>query len=248
MPSISFGCVHVPADLLPAVDPMAFPDVPPYLAQFGFEAEDARKWHDAGAARLDAQLVHHAEQGGHTWYTIRCALSADGTRDRQEWSVTRRMEHIRVHLHDRVREELGPKTYEERFAAAPFARRFGLPGTSSRVGAWLSALAGHVSAGRVPPTVAAQFLRFLAAPDGPVAAASAVSPSSSAVASWGASSPSSTTIGSQIESAAGPPPPLIGKDLDDDGVRAGLAANRHDVDISTFRPNGLSTGSRRGGC
>lgn len=248
MPSISFGCIPVPVDLLPAVNLMAFPDIPPYLAYFGFDAETALKWRDAGTVRLEVQLVHHSEQGGHTWYSIRCALSADNASDRQEWTVNRRLEHIRSHLYDRVREDLGPETYEQRFAALPFARRFGLPGTSTRVGAWLSALAGHVSAGRVPPTLAAQFLRFLAAPEGPMSTAGATSPASGAVASWAANSPSGSTIGSQIDSACGPAQPMIGKDLDNDGAKLGLASNRHEVDISTFKPNGLSTGGRRGGC
>lgn len=236
MPSISFGCVDVPEDLRAAVDLMAFSDIPGYLARYGFEAADAKTWSDAGAARIDARIDHHTEQEGHTWYTIRCVISSNGGA-RREWTVARRLEHVRIHLYDRVRQDLSTEVYEERFAAAPFARRFGLPGTSARVDTWLTTLSNHASSGRMPPLVVAQLLRFLAAPgvDAPDAPRN-----SSAVGQL-----ASNVFGRCVEDAAGPPPPVISKDME---FGEGLVGNRHEIDISTFDPKGLSTGSRRGGC
>merc|ERR1711957_150162 len=54
--------------------------------------------------------------------------------------------------------------YESHFAEAPFARHGGLPGTSTRLAAWLGALASCANNGALDPELHAYVLRFLHAP------------------------------------------------------------------------------------
>jgi len=226
MPSISFGSVDVPQDLLPAINLMEFPDIPEYLEKFGFDVESATKWRDA-TVKIELKLTDKKEFDRHTWYTLQCVIidpDVPGPDGRKTWSVKRRLEHLRTHLHDRVKADLGQETYDRRFGSTRFAHRLGVPGTTERVNAWLATLAGHVNAGRVPPMVCAQLMRFLAAPD----------PDGVEPPAAGGSRPCTpSVVGRPAEGAPGASSPMAPDvDAPDRGVR--------EIDISAFRPDAFS--------
>lgn len=115
--------------------------------------------------RLELGVVGHAEQRGHTWYTIDCALELPGGPARcLRWRCSRRLAQMREDLHSYVRGEVGG-AYGLHFGDTPFARKGGLPGTTARLGKWCNALAAFVSSGSATPGVMAHVLRFLDAPN-----------------------------------------------------------------------------------
>eukprot|EP00927_Polykrikos_kofoidii_P019279 TRINITY_DN18993_c0_g2_i1.p1 TRINITY_DN18993_c0_g2~~TRINITY_DN18993_c0_g2_i1.p1 ORF type:complete len:570 (-),score=84.96 TRINITY_DN18993_c0_g2_i1:482-2191(-) len=143
------------------------------LSKFGFEAVSDDEWDPRHVARVKADqqplleiaVTGHEESDGHTWYIFVCALwrpSVDF--GRVEWTVHRRLSHIREGLHDPAKARMDPKLYTEYFGSAPFATRGGLPGTTARLRSWCQAFARAVNGSVVQPGIVAFALRLL---DGP---------------------------------------------------------------------------------
>jgi hypothetical protein len=101
--------------------------------------------------------------GNHTYYTIKCELSASSPSLELTWETQKRLAALREDLHDTVKNELG-KDYPDIFAAAPFAKRGGWGGTSDRLKKWLETLADAVNKGVAPPVLVFQVLLFFEAP------------------------------------------------------------------------------------
>lgn len=85
-------------------------------------------------------------------------------KDDIQWLCRRRLCDLREDLHDRVKEYVGLPFYESHFSEAPFARHGGLPGTTARLAAWMSALAACANDGALDVVLHAYVLRFLHAP------------------------------------------------------------------------------------
>merc|ERR1712050_795626 len=71
---------------------------------------------------------------------------------------------MREHLHDIIEAALTRRVYKEHFKETPFARHFGPPGTTARLGAWFATLARVVNSGSLPLKLHAHVLRFLQLP------------------------------------------------------------------------------------
>jgi len=81
------------------------------------------------------------------------------------WRASRRLMHLRLHLHDPVKEYLGLDEYARVFDGAPFAALGGPRGTTGRLHVWLTALAKAINLGLLPPGIVAHMLRFTSAPE-----------------------------------------------------------------------------------
>lgn len=146
---------------------MLFEEVP-FLAAFGFIAKDKLTWEEGKPMpKLSLNLDEHFEQAGCTWYIIKCQLEvpgADGQVETLNWEAPRRLHHLRMELHDRMKYYMEEKFYARVFGETPFARHMGLPGTTARLKAWLATLATAVEKQEVPPMAAAITLLFLHTP------------------------------------------------------------------------------------
>merc|ERR1711918_188348 len=80
------------------------------------------------------------------------------------WRCGMRLCHLRAHLHDWVKEQLGP-VYVARFNATPFARHGAPKGTTARLNAWFMTLANVINERSAPPEVANWVLHMLYAPN-----------------------------------------------------------------------------------
>lgn len=80
------------------------------------------------------------------------------------WRCGRRLCDIRENLHDVLVHEMGREAYSLIFAATPFARHGGLPGTTDRLRRWFQTLASSINDGRLEPRLCALALAFLGAP------------------------------------------------------------------------------------
>lgn len=141
--------------------------VAPFLARFGFMAQDANTWHaEYPLPRFHLRVMAHEEVHGHTQYMLICEVRAPALAgvSEQSWGTKKRLQELRAHLHDVVKRELGAQEYRRHFAAAPFARRGGLRGTSSRLNTWLRALMSYVAEGSLRPQLMAEILMMLDAP------------------------------------------------------------------------------------
>lgn len=139
--------------------------VPAYLARFGFEASNLLKWYRSPKdcpARLSLNLESHIEKAGATWYLLQCSLTGRLSRE-TTWPAPRRLCQLRTSLHDRVVRVLA-ENYHALFKNAHFAGRGAFAGTTSKLRAWLSTLAGHINEGNIPPELTAITLFFLQAP------------------------------------------------------------------------------------
>jgi len=150
-----------------------FDTLPPFLARYGYAAESSLAWkagpgEDSGDAanhpKLELHVQRHEEAEGHTLYVVDCSISSPKVRH-LGWSVKRRLRFLREGLHDSVKEQLGSGPYEQHFAGAPFAHKGGLPGTTSRLNAWCTALASCVNARGCLPSTVAMILHFLEVPE-----------------------------------------------------------------------------------
>mmetsp|Transcript_36098 Transcript_36098/g.90827 ORF Transcript_36098/g.90827 Transcript_36098/m.90827 type:complete len:231 (+) Transcript_36098:103-795(+) len=169
-----------------------FDTLPPFLANYGYTAESSSSWKEIpgngssaaasersiGHPKLDIRVQGHEEAEGHTLYSVECSLS--GPKVRQlDWSVKRRLRYFREGLHDPVKEHLGVGPYEQHFAGAPFAKKGGLPGTTSRLDTWCIALATCINARGCSPSMVAMVLHFFEVPEPRSAAETAKSAASS---------------------------------------------------------------------
>jgi len=137
-----------------------------YLGSYGFFSSDAGNWSKAenDISQLDLDVLSHHEEDGHTYYTILCRLRGlEGDGWTLEWEPKRRLAQLRDSLHDPVKESLGG-LYDHYFAAARFALRGGLPGTTDRLQAWCRVLANCISNCLVSPGTVATTLLFLQPP------------------------------------------------------------------------------------
>jgi len=140
----------------------------PYLEHFGYLMADEQCWAKdqcTAGPLLEVALDGHFSRYGHTWYNIKCKLSRvqNGSSDTLEWIALRRLVQLRVDLHNRVREELGPE-YDVQFQNTRFAKLGGPPGTTARLHAWFTTLANSINKGIALPQVATIALVFLQAP------------------------------------------------------------------------------------
>jgi hypothetical protein len=131
-----------------------------YLEAFGCCDPDGQVL--AGRTSLSICVARHQELEGHTFYQLQCLLVSDGF-EPLRWQVGKRLRHMRVYWHDRVKAELGEK-YAGLFGECRFAPRGGGKGTSRSLSSWCQRLAGCCSAGSLGPSVLALSLRFLEAP------------------------------------------------------------------------------------
>merc|ERR1712232_225134 len=74
------------------------------------------------------------------------------------------MGQLRESLHDPVKQSLGLAKYRSHFLGASFARRGGLPGTTSRLQGWFTALTACLNSGVCSPSDTAFVLQFLDTP------------------------------------------------------------------------------------
>ncbi|CAL1129086.1 unnamed protein product [Cladocopium goreaui] len=105
---------------------MFFEEVP-FLAAFGYTAKDKLNW-DQGKVipKLTMDLDEHFEQAGCTWYVIKCKLEVpvdDGKVETMTWEAPRRLHHLRMELHDRMKYYMEEKFYARVFGETPFARQ-----------------------------------------------------------------------------------------------------------------------------
>lgn len=154
--------------------PLAPLVVPAYLQSYGFSAADDQTWRTTpksageGASptpQLEINVVGHKEMGGHTWYSLSCSL--EGCREKRalHWKLHKRLVQLQKDLHEGVKRELGCILYDKHFANAPFARKGGFPGTTSRLHQWCQALADCLNRGLASPSLAALVIYFLDAPE-----------------------------------------------------------------------------------
>jgi len=105
-------------------------------------------WSKGHQPMLHLRVLSHAEEQGHTQYSIQCTLVARDIPVLEwvdslpifEWVVKKRLKQIRNGIHQLVKRELGSKQYTRRFGSARFARFFGPPGTTARLNGWCRAL------------------------------------------------------------------------------------------------------------
>lgn len=146
---------------------MFFEEVP-FLAAFGYAAKDKLNWEEGKMIpNLTMDLDEHFEQAGCTWYIIKCKLEVpvdDGKAETMTWEAPRRLHHLRMELHDRMKYYMEEKFYARVFGETPFARHMAPRGTTARLKAWLATLASAIKKQEVPPMAAAITLLFLHAP------------------------------------------------------------------------------------
>merc|ERR1740123_1838567 len=146
---------------LPA--PLPIEDVASFLASWGFPAADSATWRTDDAPQLRIRVPTHGELGGQQHYAVACELLGLRGDRTFSWVGMRTLHHLRAGLHDPVKEALGG-TYTQHFAASPFARHLGPPGTTARLEAWCGRLATCANAQLLPPSLLAQVLRLLDIP------------------------------------------------------------------------------------
>lgn len=152
---------------------MASVDVPPFLLPYGYDVRDHKTWARSPdlQPKVQIELKTHIEFGDHTQYEIICKLyNPNGTQHMPSdvsWRTLRRLKHIRVGLHDVVKQSLGSK-YKQHFGSAPFAHRSAPAGTTARVRAWLNSLSNCINSGSLAPAVVAMTFRLLDGPGTPL--------------------------------------------------------------------------------
>lgn len=140
----------------------------PLLQAFGYKPSGEQQWWSApedGGPELCFRLAGHEQHAGHTWYLVECELhfgerAGGGS---VQWPAPRRLTQLRNDLHDPVKLWMGD-SYDLHFVAARFAKLGGPPGTTARLSAWLTALAGAINSGQAAPCIAALTLTFFQAP------------------------------------------------------------------------------------
>jgi len=141
-------------------------DIPAFMALYHCVALNRLSW--AEAAQLDLQIYVNSHEEcplGHTYYTIQCSMANPGRNSnwRRQWSVARRLCHVREQLHNPLKERMGV-AYELHFTCVHFPMRGGWPGTSSRLSEWLGVLGGLMRHGALSPENVCLVLMFLEAP------------------------------------------------------------------------------------
>lgn len=154
--------------VLPEIEDRAH--VPDYLESYGYSVSSDLQWKAApnDPPKLSLEVSGHSTVDGYTYYLVECALRLPPRDGSEEltlcWRAGRRLAQLRTGLHDPVKKELGDR-YKGFFGGTPFATHLKTAGTSSRLNEWCGSLARCISAGTVPPVVAAVTLRSLGAPD-----------------------------------------------------------------------------------
>mmetsp|Transcript_53804 Transcript_53804/g.125782 ORF Transcript_53804/g.125782 Transcript_53804/m.125782 type:complete len:309 (-) Transcript_53804:80-1006(-) len=157
-----------------AYEPPAEVAIPAYLEAYGYEAQSASTWRTAPGAvgiggetsqppRLELSVSGHEEIDGHTRYTVLCSLRGPCV-SRLDWQVLRRLQELRENLHDSVKTQLA-ESYNELFQDSHFAHHGGVPGTTTRLRTWLTALATCINSGSATPAIVARVLHYLEAPE-----------------------------------------------------------------------------------
>mmetsp|Transcript_72034 Transcript_72034/g.139200 ORF Transcript_72034/g.139200 Transcript_72034/m.139200 type:complete len:541 (-) Transcript_72034:1-1623(-) len=139
-----------------------------YLRPYGYAVTSPEQWcvrpcKSTGKPTLRLHVTGHTELESHTFYSLQCLLTAEDPSARLEWTAQRRLVQLREELHEAARNELGG-SYLHVFSKAPFAKRGGRSGTTSRLQVWLETLAASINTGKAPPALVAQVLLFLDAP------------------------------------------------------------------------------------
>lgn len=145
-----------------------------YLLRFGFlRSAEPQAQQALARPRLGITIEGHEEEESHTLYLLSCSLKVVADRgcsrpsghfSSTAWTCKHRLCDMRDHLHDTVKEALGPESYEAWFVETPFARHGGVPGTSARLKNWLTSLAACLNSGALEAEAMAEVLRFLGAP------------------------------------------------------------------------------------
>eukprot|EP00930_Biecheleria_cincta_P037449 TRINITY_DN25707_c0_g1_i1.p1 TRINITY_DN25707_c0_g1~~TRINITY_DN25707_c0_g1_i1.p1 ORF type:complete len:323 (-),score=47.76 TRINITY_DN25707_c0_g1_i1:6-974(-) len=156
------------SELRAILGPLESLEVPQYLRKLGYNCSVAGNWPEEvenGTRRPKLILGHingHVEEHGHTWYNMHCHLKIEGTIARH-WCVPRRLQHLRLLLHDPIKSALGP-AYRKHFKNARFASHGAPSGTTDTLVKWLSTLSNIINQGVLIPSLVALTLRFLEAP------------------------------------------------------------------------------------
>jgi hypothetical protein len=115
------------------------------------------------APEFHATVLGHDEVNGHTLYAVQCQLRCDYFK--VTWLANRRLKQLQKDLHVPLKQRLGPGLYYKYFSATPFARRGGVPGTTSRLKDWFASLSACINSGRCLPRDIELVLEFLDTPD-----------------------------------------------------------------------------------
>eukprot|EP00401_Gymnodinium_catenatum_P030207 CAMPEP_0117463856 /NCGR_PEP_ID=MMETSP0784-20121206/3799_1 /TAXON_ID=39447 /ORGANISM="" /LENGTH=244 /DNA_ID=CAMNT_0005257693 /DNA_START=36 /DNA_END=767 /DNA_ORIENTATION=- len=154
----------------PALEVKKMAGASTYLEAYGYPAQGTEAWARGLVPEANVRVVAHRESAGHTHYILECTLAPCGVDEPcVAWATAKRLMHVRRDLHDLIKRELGKK-YCAHFEATPFARRFGMPGTTARLDAWCQNLAACMSAGLLGPDLTEKVLRTLDVPDAQQAA------------------------------------------------------------------------------
>lgn len=138
------------------------------MRPYGYAVASPERWcvrpsKSPGKPTLRLLVTGHTELEGHTFYCLQCWLAVEDPPVRLDWTAQRRLLQLREELHDAAKNELGG-SYMHVFSKAPFAKRGGPSGTTSRLQVWLETLAACINTGKAPPALVAQVLLFLDAP------------------------------------------------------------------------------------
>jgi len=153
--------------------PLIRDGVAPYISAYGYRPKGDLSWevppgNKTAYARptLAIRVRQHIEAAKHTWYIVESTLRMEGGDrvPRLDWLAPRRLAHLRQHLHDPIKNTLGPDAYGRVFDGASFAHRLGLPGTTAQLHRWCNALVDCINTRTAPPLIVATTLHFLEAP------------------------------------------------------------------------------------
>jgi len=143
------------------------------LCKYDYPTKDGESWdctvtdqmQDQQRPKIDIRVTGHHEENRHTWYHVEMNLAIQGTRS-LKWKVARRLVHLRLELHDCVKNNLG-QNYSKCFASTPFAHKGGLRGTTARLNAWCASLASCMNQFACSPKLVMLVLNFLEVPEPP---------------------------------------------------------------------------------
>jgi hypothetical protein len=158
-------------DIMDDSIPETADDTASYLWVYGYVAKSSTSWCDVAGSSMGRpvmrlELAGHKEQDGHTYYQVKCQLTAKQPVLRLDWTSQMRLNQMREELHDVVKDGLG-KNYGDLFSQAPFARRGGLSGTTGRLQTWLDTLASCINEYTVQPGLLVSVLKSLDVPAPP---------------------------------------------------------------------------------
>eukprot|EP00405_Crypthecodinium_cohnii_P037842 CAMPEP_0206542116 /NCGR_PEP_ID=MMETSP0325_2-20121206/9993_1 /ASSEMBLY_ACC=CAM_ASM_000347 /TAXON_ID=2866 /ORGANISM="Crypthecodinium cohnii, Strain Seligo" /LENGTH=282 /DNA_ID=CAMNT_0054040137 /DNA_START=42 /DNA_END=887 /DNA_ORIENTATION=+ len=136
--------------------------IPKLLEPFGYLCNSAHAWAPVKVPVMDIKVSGHRKSGGHTYYhvTVSFARHNEWHSPYASWTTGRRLQHLRLALHDPVKDELG-LDYRAQFDGAHFAYKVHVKGTTSRLNIWCKRLAHQINSKQLPPIAAAHVIRAL---------------------------------------------------------------------------------------